>query len=128
MGLFDRNRAGSTVETASTRGVGAPAEEGVGLGLGQMNEGKTTPANVPPASAVPDQPPVSRHVVPEPKAEAEARAQAAGLFYTVLKADVDQLRAKGHQPMHVEGPRTERPHKLFVYDLTPEKAKELLHG
>ena len=124
MGLFDRNRAGSTVETGGTRGVGAPTES---LGEG-MNEGRITPANVPPASAVPDQPPVSRRAAPEPVAEAEEQAKAAGLFYTVLKSDVDRLREKGHQPMHVEGPRTERPHKLFVYDLTPEKAKELLHG
>ena len=128
MGLFDRNRAGSTLETASTRGVGAAVEEGAGLGLSHMNEGKTTPVNVPPASAVPDQVPVSRRATPEPKAEAETQAKAANLFYTVLKSDVDRLREKGHQPMHVEGPRTERPHKLFVYDLSPEKAKELLNG
>lgn len=128
MGLFDRK--GSTVDKNSVRGVGAPTVEAPTVGgLATMDEGKTTPPNVPSIDAVPDEKrhaPNARILEPEPKAEAEAQAQAANLFCTVLKSDVDRLAKLGRQPLHVEGPRTVRPHKLFVYDFSPEQAKELL--
>lgn len=59
---------------------------------------------------------------------AGAWAKEHGYFATDLITEVRTLAAKGLQPLHVEGPKSDRPHKLFVYDLTPENAKELLHG
>jgi hypothetical protein len=55
-------------------------------------------------------------------------ADSKGYFSTDLIADVRSLTAKGHQPTHVEGAKMDRPHKLFVYALSPDEARSLLNG
>ena len=64
---------------------------------------------------------------PERKeSSAKAWADSKGYFSTDLVEDVRKLTAAGHQPTHVEGAKADRPHKLFVYAMTPEAARALL--
>lgn len=92
-------------------------------------ETRTTPAGVPPASFIPDQAP--EKVLPKdtPARElAEPWAKRLGYFYTTDMEQVRALTKMGIQPLHCEGPRPTRQTDLYVYQMTPEKAKELLNG
>lgn len=120
MGLFKEKKGAAKVEH--------PVRE-------EPSEATTTPANVPPLSAVPDGTDVTQGKIdsrpippPESPAAAEEMAKEKGWFSTVLKSDVQKLAAKGIQPEHVEGPRMSigRDHKLFVYAMSPEEAQAII--
>ena len=101
----------------------------------EPSERTTTPANVPPASVIPDGTDITKGMLDSRPAQealgpplAETWAQEKGYFCTDLAAEVTALAAQGHQPYHVEGPKQGRDHKLFVYALTPDAARALLNG
>ena len=73
--------------------------------------------------------PAPKPAEPEPTFDvALAEAKKNDQYATVDRAEVDALIAKGFHPVRADSPKPYREQMLYVFDLSVEKARDLIYG